>query len=354
MAKSLGNVIDPIEMIDRYGADALRFSLARSATGGQQDIPLSVESIEGARNFANKIWNAARLVFSAYPGGEPQLPPAERLTVPDRWLLSRHEACIEEVDAALDAYLFADAAQAIYRFLWSELCDWGLEMQKGRLDSEGDDRDEAASVLAWVLERTLRLLHPVMPFVTEEIWQRFGIGSSISVARWPEQRPDDVDADAEATFSLVQDVVTAVRQFRSLHGISPAVKFEALAAVPAWGQTAVGSLSERIQRLAGVMPFAVVDPLASKPPGWIALTLTDGFVHLPPGLFDTTAEIARLTKHRDEVATLMARASAKLENEGFLAKAADEVVAAEREKHTKLAQRYDEIVAQLAELGGSG
>ena len=191
-----------------------------------------------------------------------------------------------EVDAALDSYLFAEAAQAIYRFLWSEFCDWSLEMQKGRLDGEGADRRDAANVLAWVLERTLRLLHPVMPFVTEEIWQRFGIGPSISIAPWPEQRPDDVDADAEAAFSLVQDIVTAVRQFRSLHGISPAVKFEAAAAVPAWGRPAVESLSERIQRLAGVTPFAVVDPLADKPAGWITLTLTDGFVHLPPGLFD--------------------------------------------------------------------
>jgi valyl-tRNA synthetase len=220
-------------------------------------------------------------------------------------------------------------------------------MQKGRIDGEGVDRRDAANVLAWVLERTLRLLHPVMPFVTEEIWQRFGIGPSISIAPWPDQRSEDVDADAEAAFSLVQDVVTAIRQFRSLHGISPAVKFEATAAVPDWGRPAVESLSERIQRLAGVTPFVVVGPLVDKPPGWITLTLTDGFVHLPPGLFDTSAETARLVKQRDEVGTLLTRSSAKLENEGFLAKAADDVVAAEREKHATLSQRYDQIVAQL-------
>ncbi len=162
-----------------------------------------------------------------------------------------------------------------------------------------------------------------MPFVTEEIWQRFGIGPSISIATWPERRPGDVDADAEAAFSLVQDVVTAVRQFRSLHGISPAVKFEAVAGVPAWGHAAVESLSERIQRLAGVTPFTVAEPGAEKAPGWIGLTLADGFVHLPPGLFDVDAERARLTKQRDDVATLLTRANAKLENQGFLAKAAD-------------------------------
>jgi valyl-tRNA synthetase len=259
---------------------------------------------------------------------------------------------VAEVDAALESYGFAEAAQGVFRFLWSEFCDWGLEMQKGRLDAEGADRQDAASVLAWVLERTLRLLHPAMPFVTEEIWQRFAMGPSISVAEWPEQRPGDLDAVAEAAFSLVQDIVSAVRQFRSRHGISPAVKFEAAAGVPAWGRTAVESMSERIQRLAGVTPFVVVDPLVDKPPGWIALTLADGFVHLPPGLFDVEAERARLTKQRDDVASLLSRATAKLENQGFLSKAADEVVASEREKHAKLTQQLAEIEGHLGELGG--
>jgi valyl-tRNA synthetase len=225
-------------------------------------------------------------------------------------------------------------------------------MQKGRLDAEGPDRQDAANVVAWVLERTLRLLHPAMPFITEEIWQRFAMGPSISVAPWPEQRPGDVDADAEAAFSLVQDIVSAVRQFRSRHGISPAVKFEATAGVPAWGRAAVGSLSERIQRLAGVTPFAVVDPDAVKAPGWVALTLADGFVHLPPGLFDVQAERARLSKQRDDVAAQLTRASAKLQNQGFLSKADDDVVGSEREKHAKLTQQLAEIEAHLGELGG--
>src|SRR5712691_9095473 len=257
MSKSLGNVIDPIEMIDRYGADALRFSLARSATGGQQDIPLSVESIEGGRNFANKIWNASRLVFRAFPGGAPSLP--DRLTVAERWLLSRHEACLAEVDAALDRFLFADAAQSIYRFVWSELCDWGLEMAKGRLDVEGPDREDAANVLAWVLERTLRFLHPTMPFLTEEIWQRFEIGESIAFGPWPEPHPEHADPDVEASFAFVQEVVTAVRQFRSRHGISPTVRFEAAVGAPATARSAVEGLSERIERLAGVAPLSIVD-----------------------------------------------------------------------------------------------
>ncbi|MGH2596358.1 MAG: valine--tRNA ligase [Actinomycetota bacterium] len=350
MSKSLGNVIDPMEMIDTYGADALRFSLARSATGGQQDIPLSVESIEGARNFANKIWNAARLVLSSFPGEEPHLPPVERMSVTDRWLLSRHAACVAEVDAALDAYLFADAAQAIYRFLWSELCDWGLEMQKGRLDGDGSDRDDAANVLAWVLERTLRLLHPTMPFVTEEIWQRFGIGGSIAVAPWPDHRPGHIDADAEASFVVVQEIVTTVRQFRSTHGISPKEKIQAELEVPQEVRDAIWPLHEGIQRLARVSLEAwTMTPKV----GWTKLTITDGSVYLPPGLFDVGAERTRLTKQRDDIGAQLTRTQAKLENQGFLAKAAAEVVEQEREKQARLTQQLAEIDGHLVELGGA-
>ena len=219
MSKSLGNVIDPMEMVDRFGADAVRFSLVRSASGGQQDIPLSVESIEGARNFANKIWNAARLVFRAYPGGEPQLPPAERLTVSDRWLISRLEACRADVEGSLDSVSVGSRAGG-FPFLWSEFRDRGLEMQR------------AGSTPRAPIVRT-------QPTSSRGCWSgRFGscIRScrssprrsaavrdrpSISISAWPEGRQDDRDADAEAAFGLVQDIVSAVRQFRSRHGISP-------------------------------------------------------------------------------------------------------------------------------------
>ena len=350
MSKSLGNVIDPIEMIDRYGADALRFSLARAATGGQQDIPLSVESIEGGRNFANKIWNAARLVLGAFPLGEPRLPPHDRFTLTDRWLLSRHQACLTEVDAALDRYQFADAAQSIYRFMWSELCDWGLEMQKGRLEGSDQDRDDAAQVLAWVLERTLRLLHPTMPFITEEIWQRFGIGESIAIASGPTAHDEHLDTNAETSFGVVQEIVTAVRQFRSRHGISPKLRFEAIVGVPVGARAAVDALAERIERLAGVSPLRVVDPAEGKAAGWSALPLSEGVVSLPPGLFDAGSERSRLSKQRDRIGNQLDRTTAKLGNAGFLAKAAPEVVAQEQQKRTRIAQQLAEIEEALAEL----
>jgi valyl-tRNA synthetase len=350
MSKSLGNVIDPIEMIDRFGADALRFSLARSATGGQQDIPLSVESIEGGRNFANKIWNAARLVLGSFEGTQPELAPSERWSPVDRWLLSRHEACLVEVDEDLDGYQFADAAQAIYRFVWSELCDWGLEAEKGRL--AGEERADASAVLAWVLERTLRILHPTMPFVTEEIWQRFGIGESISLAAWPEHNPEHRDAAAEGAFGVVQELVTEVRRFRAAHVITPKARFDATAGVPETVLAAVTSLSEPIRRLAGLSSLELVPPETAKLAGWTTLALEEGFVSLPPGLFDVDQERERLSHQRAKVNEQLERATAKLANEGFRAKAAAEVVAAEEERRDRLTQQLAEIDGQLHELGG--
>ena len=351
MSKSLGNVIDPVDIIDRYGADALRFALARAATGSQQDIPLSEEAIAGGRHFANKIWNAARLVLRSYGGGEPSLPSAERLTLPDRWLLSRAHACIAETDAALEEYRFADASQALHRFLWSEYCDWGLEMQKGRLEGGGRDRSEAASVLAWILERTLRALHPVMPFVTEEIWQRFDIGESITIAPWPKPAPELADADAERSFGAVQDVVTAIRQFRARHAVSPGRRFEARALVPARDVAPLREVREPVARLAGLSSLEVEGESSAAPEGWTRIALDrGGVVAVPGGLFDPGTERARLEKDRTEASRLLERSRAKLENEGFRSKADPGVVSAEREKAEIAERRLAEIDAQLAEL----
>ncbi len=352
MSKSLGNVIDPIEMIDRYGADALRFSLARAATGGQQDIPLSEDAIEAGRNFANKLWNASRLVLRAYPGGVPALPPAERLTLAERWLLSRHETCLAEVDAALDEYRFADAAQALYRFVWSELCDWGLELEKGRLDAAGEEPEDATQLLAWVLERTLRLLHPIVPFVTEEIWQRFGLPDpeSLSLASWPEAIEAHRDPAAETALGAVQEIVTAIRQFRSKHGISPKDRFGATAGVRADLAEVVGSQADAALRLAGVT-LEVVDVGRDKTAATTRLALTQGWVELSADLFDSAAERDRLSKQRGELDGTLAKTAKKLANEGFLTKAAPEVVDQERAKHDRLVTQLAEVDAQLAELG---
>jgi valyl-tRNA synthetase len=352
MSKSLGNVIDPIEMIDRYGADAVRFSLARSATGGQQDIPLSEDAIEAGRNFANKIWNASRLVLRAFAGGEPQLPAADRLTVAERWLLSRHQKCVAEVDAALDDYRFADAAQALQRFMWSEFCDWGLELEKGRLEGAEQERADAEGVLAWVLERTLRLLHPTMPFVTEEIWQRFGVSESIAIAAWPEPHPEHADDAAEASLGLIQEVVTALRQFRAQHHVPSAQRLAVTVGVPDADHGVLRELDERIGRMAGVSEMAIVPSDAPKADGTLRVVVAGGFVEIPlAGSIDLEAERARLSKRLGELDRDLERAATKLANEGFLAKAAPEIVAGEQDKLTRLTAERDQVFAQLGEIG---
>jgi valyl-tRNA synthetase len=353
MSKSLGNVIDPIEMIDRYGADALRFSLTRLATGGQQDIPLSVDSIEGGRNFANKIWNAARLVFQTFPGGGPQLPPVDRLKVPQRWLLARHQRCVREVNEALDRFEFAPAAQAIYRFFWSEFCDWALEMEKDRLRSEDEgQRDDATAVLAWVLERTLRLLHPVMPFVTEEIWQRFGIGETIVRAAWPDadEHADHevVGADAEATWPFVEELVTTVRRFRSEHGVPPKTKVDLRLVDRGSGDALVAGFEPEVLRLAGASAIAF-DATADAAG---ARLLVQGETVLVVGdLIDLDAERDRLRARLDQTERDRERAEKKLANPGFRDKAPEDVVEAERRKMERFDREAASIREQLAQLG---
>jgi valyl-tRNA synthetase len=359
MSKSLGNVIDPIEMIDRFGADALRFSLARLATGGQQDIPLAEDAVEGGGRFANKIWNASRLVLQAFPGGHAVLPPDERLKAPQRWLLARHQRCVREVNEALDRYEFAIAAQALYRFFWSEFCDWALEMEKERLRSDdGQERGDAANVLAWVLERTLRLLHPVMPFVTEEIWQRFDVGDTIVHAPWPEsdeaEGREALGAETEVAWPLVEELVTTIRRFRSEHGIPPRGELELLfvegAGEGVVRKAALGEFRQEVMRLAGLSAIGAAP--AGEAAGAARLVIRGETVLLPVGdLLDLDAERARLRARLDAVEADLRRAEGKLANPGFRDKAPEEVVLTEKHKVDRFEREAATLRQQLSELG---
>jgi valyl-tRNA synthetase len=353
MSKSLGNVIDPLEFIGRYGADALRYSLARIAGPDQQNLPLGERDVEAARNFANKIWNAARLVLGARDGQGPPALPAEADRSPvERWLLSRHEACREEFDLAMEEYRFADAAQTLHRFLWSEFCDWGLEMEKPRLYEGGPgEREAAAGVLAWVLERTLRLLHPIMPFLTEEVWQRFDAGDSIVVSDWPEPHPEHRDDDAERHLSFAESLVVAIRSFRSGHGLGPGARLEARVRADEAQRVTLRELDEEIRRLARLDRLVTAD--AAGDAGGQARLVVDGADVLIPlaGVLDTTAECARIRKRLDGIGEKAERSARKLDNEGFVSKAAPDVVAKERGKLAALEEERAVLEAQLAELG---
>jgi valyl-tRNA synthetase len=351
MHKSLGNVIDPLDLIHDYGADALRFGLAWLATGGQE-VLLSENGIEGARRFANKIWNATRLVRSSWDGsGSPELPPQERWTLPDRWLLSRHQECLREVDVALEEYQFSEAAQALYRFFWSEFCDWALEAAKPRLyEGTPEDKRDASNVLAWTLERTLRLLHPIMPFVTEETWQRFEAGESIVVSPWPEQRREHRDPKAELQFTHAMVLITAIRRFRKSHAIPDSVPLMAQVHPRPVQREVFESLQREIERLAGVSELQLLDTPGDR--AGRARVVADGALVLIPlaGVLDVERERARLSRRIHEIEAQSARASTKLANQSFLENAPAEVVEKERAKLRALEEEAAALQTQLDEL----
>jgi len=344
MSKSLGNVIDPLEVVERAGADALRFGLAWQATDAQ-NIPFGEEHIDAGRRFANKVWNAARLVLSKYAGGLPQLPPLETLSLPERWLLSRMEDCLEEVDGALDGYRFADAAQAIHRFVWSELCDWGLEMEKGALAGSPEERRHASSILAWVLERSLRLLHPFMPFVTEEIWQRFGAGESIVIAAWPERHEEHVfeeEAGVEGGFLVLQEVITKIRQARSDYEL-PRSTPTALLVPDGALRVLLAEYDEPVRRLAELSGIEVA-PEGAGHEGAIRLLVGTAEILLVPGAgFDPAVARDRLSRKLAAAEADRAKATAKLANPSFAQKAPAEV-------RTKVEAQVAELDRQAATL----
>jgi valyl-tRNA synthetase len=353
MSKSLGNVIDPLDVIDRFGADALRYALARLSSPDQQNIPFGMRDAEAGRNFANKVWNAARLVLGAREAsGAPVLPAEDRRTPVERWLLSRHEACREEVDRAFEEYRFDDAARALQRFLWSELADWALEMAKPRLyEGSEQDREAAAEVLAWVVERTLRLLHPIMPFVTEEAWQRFGIGDSIVIAEWPEPHPELRDEEAERGFSFAEDLVAAVRSFRSGHGLGPGTGLTVRVRAADRHREVLGTLDEEIRRVARIDRLETVDGEGDAA-GHARLVVQGAEVLIPlAGVLDPASECARLRKRLEAIDGDVRRSAGKLGNPGFTDQAPGEVVEKERLKLASLEEERAVLEAQLAELG---
>jgi len=352
MSKSLGNIVDPIDVVQTHGADALRFALARQA-GGAQDIPLSREYIEAARRFANKIWNAARLVLSFREGsGAPELPPEERWTLPDRWLLSRHQACLEQVDGALEEYRFSEAAQSLYRFFWSELCDWGLETAKPRLyEGTTEERDTAGGILAWVLERSLRMLHPFMPFVTEEAWQRFGAGGSVMVAPWPQAHPEHRDLEAERRFGFTESVVSEIRRFRKVHGLRDSTPLVVRVFLTDEQRDVILAARLEIERLANLSSLELLQ--APGDPTGSARLVADGAQLLVPlaGVLDPETERARLSKRISGIEADTARVEAKLADDSFIQKAPDAIVEKERAKLSALKEEATALTAQLEELG---
>ncbi len=347
MSKSLGNVIDPLDMIEAYGADAVRFSLAFGAVPGN-DTNASEDRIEGARNFANKLWNATRFVLMSIGDARPELSPADAWGTEDRWILSRLDHTITEVERHLLSYNWSEALRVLHRFIWSEFCDWYIEMAKLRL---GTDDQVAAGVLVHVLDRVLRLLHPVMPFITEELWSRLRPTSgSIMRAAWPESQERRFE-DAEAAVAVMQDLIVSLRRLRSDNNVPPAARVKvSIAAGPR--EPEVRHLSEPVGSLARLAELEWVERVESRP-GRVTTVTSSGIeaaIDLE-GIVDLDAERTRLRSRIDQQEAELRRAEGKLANKDFVSKAPSAVVEKERRKLVEAQEAKQKLEDQLRNLG---
>ena len=346
MSKSLGNGIDPLEMIDKYGCDALRMNLLTGNSPGN-DTRFYTEKCEAMRNFANKLWNASRYVLMNLPDDAANVLPAfEKLEIADRWVLSKLNTLISEVTDNLEKYELGVAVQKVYDFIWDTYCDWYIELTKARLYSEDADRKQTAiQVLVYVLDQVLRLLHPFMPFITEEIWQSIPHeGDALIVAKWPEYREDLAFKTEEAHMESVMNAIRAIRNRRTEMNVPPSKKaaLYVLTARPQIFTEGEGFL----QRLAYADTVTLLEREPDNLDGMVTITTADAKLYIPMGqLVDVSKELARIGKELENARKFLASLEAKLSNEKFVSRAPEAVVNAEREK----AQKHRDLIAQLEE-----
>jgi valyl-tRNA synthetase len=354
MSKSKGNVIDPLELIDKYGADALRFTLAAMAAQGR-DIKLSEQRVEGYRNFATKLWNAARFAEINGCARNADFTPRHAKETLNRWIMHETAKAEREVTAAIETYKFNDAAGAAYRFVWNVYCDWYLELIKPVLTGpDGEAKNETRAAAAWVLDEILKLLHPFMPFVTEELWRvtaEQGVKRDhlLALGAWPQHDGLD-DAAAEREIGWVIDLVTAIRSVRAEMNITAQIPL-VLAASLAETKARAERWAEFIKRLARVSDISFA---AAAPPGSVQLVVRGEVAALPlKGVIDLAAERARLAKEMAKAEADIARVDAKLGNANFVARAPEEVVEEEKEKREEAVARKAKIAEALERLKGA-
>jgi len=354
MSKSKGNIIDPLLMIDRFGADAFRFTLAAYTAQGR-DVRLSTERIEGYKFFVNKIWNASKLTFSHLADAEKSANSTEDCSLPDQWIKVKLNRVIEEVTQGLEEYRFNDAAAALYRFVWHEFCDWYLELTKPIFYGKDapEERKAAQQTLRAVYERMLQLLHPFMPFLTEELW---GIlqGSdqhSIMVSRFPQVQKDWDDKQAEKEMELIMEVITAVRNIRGEMRIAPSRKLKILIFAPDETTTELVKTSSRyIVNLAN-LESVDVGANVEEPKGAATAVVGSLKVFVPLiGVVDIAGERLRLEKEMAKVSKDLEISAKKLSNRDFLSKAAPEVVQKEEAKAKELKEKYIVLETALKRL----
>ncbi|MFF4595714.1 valine--tRNA ligase [Amycolatopsis sp. NPDC001319] len=350
MSKSRGNVIDPLEWMDAYGADATRFTLARGANPGT-DMALADEWAAGSRNFCTKLWNASKFAMMNGASVSAPLPAAAELTEADRWILGRLGALVSEVDGLFEEFQFAKVAGALYQFTWNELCDWYLELAKVQL-YQGDSSRIAAtrSVLGHVLDTVLRLLHPFIPFITEKLWTALTGGESLVIAAWPTAPAGYADAVADARIADVQKLVTEIRRFRADQGLKPGQKVAAR--LSGAGFTEVSGHDDAIRSLVRLTP--VTEEFSASASLEVALAGGVAVVELDlSGTIDVAAERKRLQKDLGVAQKELAQTEGKLGNESFIAKAPEQVIEKIKTRRATAAADIERIEARLAALPAS-
>ncbi|MFC1752476.1 valine--tRNA ligase [Thermoproteota archaeon] len=355
MSKSLGNVLDPLELISGYGADALRFSLASQTTVGGQDIKFSDEKIESARNFANKIWNVSRYILMILEEVDTSFNPEialEPKSLADKWILSKFQTCLKQLNDCYRKYNFALAQELLWEFSWNVFCDWYIEISK-------NDKRESLPVLIYILVNLLKIMHPSMPFITDEIWQRLKTTqkidlkeASIMISTWPAQKHEYIDSEIEDSMDTVIKVIREIRNLRKQLGIGPGKTVPIMVVCARDSVRAfLNESQEMIKRLAKVSELEIMKTMEEKPTQASSAIVQDIQMYLPlKGVIDINEERARLLRQLTQLNESLTSISKKLSNEQFLEKAPPEVIDKVRSQHQELVKEKQLVESHLNQL----
>jgi valyl-tRNA synthetase len=357
MSKSKGNVIDPLDLIDKYGADALRFTLAAQAAQGR-DIKLSTQRVEGYRNFATKLWNACRFAEMNECVTVAGFAPEAVRQILNRWIVQETAKAAREVTAAIEAYRFNEAAGAVYRFVWNVFCDWYLELAKPVLSGPDEEaKAETRATVAWVRDEIIKLLHPFMPFITEELWSVTAQNGPVrddvlALTPWPNLDRGGVAEEAESEIGWVIDLITAVRSLKAEMNITATEIPLVLAGVSSLTDARAGRWAGVIKRMARLSNLQLAP---APPPGSVQLVVRGEIAALPlKGVIDFAAEQARLEKELADIGVEIGRIDGKLSNANFVKRAPEEVVEGERERREEANARRQKVIEALERLRSAG
>ena len=351
MSKSLGNGIDPLEIVEQYGADALRFTLATGNAPGN-DMRFYIERVEASRNFANKIWNASRFTLMNLDIEENKLPDLADLQLEDKWILSKYNTVVKEVTENLDKFELGIAVSKLYDFIWESFCDWYIELVKPRLfDKENPTGKTAQYVLTYVLSNTMKLLHPFMPFITEEIWQHLPHeGESIMISKWPEYDEALNFPTEEENMTLIMDAVTAIRNRRAEMNVPPSKKAKVIIVTDKADVFKAGTAF--FEKLASASEAVVQGDKAGIDDNAVNVVVHGAEIFLPlDELVDKEKELERLNNEKKKLESEIKRVEGKLNNPGFVNKAPEKVVNEERAKGEKYKEMLEKVLASIANLG---